>query len=108
MPNMTLSIPHQLTRHEAKRRIQDEIAKLRHRHGSVVSHLHETWSNDTLEFSVAALGQAVSGRMLIDDHAVHLIVELPWLLSMLAKGIKPRIEQEVRHLLASPTHPAPV
>ena len=106
MPDLTASIPHQLTRAEAKRRIQDQIAALRLRHGSMVRHLQENWIGDTMTFSMTAMGQSISGRLGVNDHAVDLTVTLPWFLGMLAKGIKPRIEQEVRHLLASPTHEA--
>src|SRR5437763_525103 len=107
MPDMTASIPHQLTRAEVKRRIQVQIGALRHRYGSMVTNLRETWTGDAMSFSLTALGQSISGHLAVDDHAVHLTVALPWLLSMLAKGIKPRIEQEARHLLARQTDAAP-
>ncbi len=106
MPEMTLSIPHQLTRAEAKRRIQDKIGQLRQRHGAMVTHVHESWTGDAMAFSATGMGQSISGRLTVDDHAVHLTVALPWLLSMLAKGIQPRVEQEFRQLLAPQAHEA--
>ena len=106
MPNLTASIPHQLTRIEAKRRIQDQVGTLRGQHGSMFSELKETWAGDRLDFAATAMGQSVSGHLTIDDQAVHVEVVLPWFLSLLAGTMKQRIQQDVRHVLALPP-PAP-
>ena len=102
MPNLTASIPHQLTRAEAKRRIQDQIGVLRQQHETMFANLKQTWTGDTMEFSAAAMGQSISGHLTVDDHAVHVDVALPWLLSMFAGTVKQRIEHEVTHVLAIP------
>jgi putative polyhydroxyalkanoic acid system protein len=99
MPDMTASIPHQLTRSEAKQRIQDQIALVRQRHGGVVTSLQETWTGDRLQFSANAAGQSLSGHLTVDDQMVHLTVHLPWFLSILAGSIRHRLEAEGRQLL---------
>lgn len=98
MPDMTASIPHQLGREEAKRRIQDQIAIVRQRHGSLFTNLQETWTDDTLHFSLAAVGQSVSGHLTVEDRVVNVTVALPWFLSMLASTVKHRIETEGRDM----------
>src|SRR2546423_1061202 len=100
MPDMTASIPHQLTRAEAKQRIQEQVSILRQQQGALLSNLQETWSADTMAFSLSAMGQSISGHLTVEDHAVHLTVALPWLLRMLAETIKPQIEQQGRLLLS--------
>ena|ERR1043166_8397470 len=100
MSNLTASIPHQLTRAGAKRRIQDQVGTLRHQHGSMFSELKETWNGDRMEFAATAMGQAVSGHLTVEDHAVQVEVALPWLLTMLAGAVKQGIEQQVKHVLA--------
>ena len=102
MPNLTASIPHQLGRAEAKRRIQDHIGALRQEHGSTFTVLQETWKGDTMDFSATAMGQSISGYLTIDENVIHLNVALPWLLSMLAGTVKQKLEQQVTHLLALP------
>jgi putative polyhydroxyalkanoate system protein len=102
MPNLTASIPHQLTRAEAKRRIQNQIGVLRQQQGTVLRDLKETWTGDRMDFSAAAMGQSISGRLTVDDHAVHVDVALPWLLSMVAGTVKQRLEQQVKQILALP------
>ncbi|HYV37001.1 MAG TPA: polyhydroxyalkanoic acid system family protein [Gemmataceae bacterium] len=103
MPDMTATIPHQLTRAEAKRRIQEHVNVIRQQHGMLFTHFQETWTADTMTFSLSVMGQSISGKLTVDDHAVYLTVALPWLLKMLAESIKPRIEQQGRLLLSHQT-----
>jgi putative polyhydroxyalkanoate system protein len=103
MQNLTATIPHQLTRAEAKRRIQDGIAELRRQHGGLLHDLRETWKGDRMDFAVAALGMTVTGHLEIDDRAVHVEVALPWLLSKLAESVKRQIQQQGRDLLGGPS-----
>ena len=98
MPDMTATIPHQLTRAEAKRRIQDQLATVRQSYGATLTNVQETWTGDAMAFSLTAMGQSVSGRLTVDDHAVHLTVALPWILQMLAEGVRPTIEEHGRRL----------
>lgn len=96
MPDMTASIPHQLTRAEAKRRIQEHIGLVRQQYASVMMNLQETWTDDAMTFSFSAMGQGISGRLNVDDQAVHVTVALPWLLRMIAETVRPKIEQQGR------------
>jgi putative polyhydroxyalkanoate system protein len=102
MSNVTVSIPHQLTRAEAKRRIQEGVAKLHQQGGSPLSNLKETWTDDTLTFSGSALGQTFTGRLFVEDQAVRIEVALPAFFSMLADVLKPTIEQRAKQLLQGP------
>lgn len=99
MPDMTATIPHQLTREEARRRIQTQLAALRQQHGSMLSALQDTWTGDTMAFSLDAMGQSLSGKLAVDDHAVHISVALPWYLRMLAGTLKSKVEQQGKLLL---------
>jgi len=100
---MTASIPHQLTRAEAKRRIQDQVGELREHPGIPISKFEDMWTGDKMDFSVSAMGQSISGHLTVDDHMVHVDVALPWLFNMLAGAVKHQIEQQGRHLLTGPT-----
>jgi hypothetical protein len=99
MPDMTATIPHQLGREEAKRRIQSQLASFRHQHNSLFAGLQETWTGDTVAFSLSAMGQSLSGHLDVGDQAVHVTVVLPWYLRMLASSLKSKIEQQGRLLL---------
>jgi putative polyhydroxyalkanoate system protein len=99
MPNLTISIPHQLSRAEARRRIQEQVSQLEQQHGSMLGHIDQRWEGDTLHFSVSPLGQTISGQAFVEDQAVRLEIALPWMLSMLAGPVKQAIEQRGHNLL---------
>ena len=100
MSNLTASVPHSLTRAEAKRRIQGQIGTLGHQHGSPFSGLRETWTGDRMDFAATAMGQLISGHLTVDDHTVQVEVALPWILNMLAGAVRQGIEQKVKQVLA--------
>ena len=102
MKNLTASIPHRLTRDEAKRRIVDQLATARRDYASHLHDLRESWTGDRLDFALTAMGQAISGNLVVDDQAVHVEVAIPWLLAMLAGPVKRQLEDKARHLLAAP------
>jgi putative polyhydroxyalkanoate system protein len=97
---MTVSIPHQLSRAEARKRVEEMIAQLQRQYSSMVSLVEEKWVGDTLHFSMAAMGMTVSGQVFVEDQAVRLEMALPWALSMLAGSMRQSIEQEGRKLLS--------
>lgn len=98
---MTVSVPHDLSPAEVKRRLVEGIAEARARHGDLLKDAHETWpSENRMEFSAAALGQTISGSLRIDPAQVHITVNLPTLLAMFASKVKPKIEAEAQKLLA--------
>jgi hypothetical protein len=94
-----MSIPHNLTRDEAKRRLQEGIARARREHGIIFNGLSESWDGDTLRFVLSAAGQTVSGLLFVEDHAVRLEATLPWMLAMLAGPLQRRIAQQGREAL---------
>jgi putative polyhydroxyalkanoate system protein len=99
MPNLTITIPHQLGREEARRRIVEQTAQLQNQHGGMLERLEQRWEGDTLHFLVAAVGQSVSGILRVAERDVYLEVALPWMLAMLAGVVKKQIEQQGRKLL---------
>ncbi len=81
-----VDLPHKLGKDAAKRRIGDNVHKL-HEHlpggGKVTSH----WEGDTLNMSVAAMGEAIEAKLTVYDDKVHCHFDLPGLLGMFAQPI---------------------
>jgi hypothetical protein len=67
MPKMTASIPHRLTRTEAKRRIQEQLGTVRREFARHLHDVHESWTGDRLDFSLRALGQSITDRLNVDN-----------------------------------------
>ena len=95
---ITISIPHQLGRAEARRRIETGFAKIIHVVPGSAGACSERWDGDRLTFGVAAMGQTVAGVIDVLDAAVTMEIELPGVIGMIAGGLKDRL-QKVGQLL---------
>ena len=93
-----ISIPHQLGRTEARRRIEGGFAKIIRLLPGSTAPARQHWEGDRLVFSVAALGQTVSGAIQVLDATVTMEIELPGVLHVIAGGLKDRL-QKVGQLL---------
>lgn len=99
MANLTMSIPHRLSREEVRSRIQQGISQVEAQHGNLVGPIEQTWTGDTLEFQVSPMGQSISGKAFVEDQAVRIEVALPWMLAALSGQIKQLVEQQGHILL---------
>jgi putative polyhydroxyalkanoate system protein len=99
MPDLTVAIPHQLTRSEAKRRIEEGVAQLQQQYHTTLGQLTRTWNGDTMDFTLHVMAMTLPGQLHVEDQVVRINVTLPWALAMLAESMKPMIEQEGRKLL---------
>jgi hypothetical protein len=107
MPDITVSIPHQLERAEARRRIEQGLANLQQQYAGPVGRLTHAWNGDTMDFALSVLGTSLRGEARVEDRQVCIRVSVPWALAMLAGGIKPAIEREAGNLLrADPSPPS--
>jgi Putative polyhydroxyalkanoic acid system protein (PHA_gran_rgn) len=95
---ITVSIPHQLGRAEARRRIETGFAKIIDQLPGSAGNCSERWEGDRLIFGVAAMGQTVAGFIDVLDAAVTMEIELPGVLGMIAGVFRDRL-QKVGQLL---------
>ena len=95
---IAVSIPHQLGRAEARRRIETGFAKIIHLLPGSAGTCSERWDGDRLIFSAAAMGQTVAAVIDVLDAEVTMEIELRGVLGMIARGLKDRL-QKVGQLL---------
>jgi putative polyhydroxyalkanoate system protein len=105
MANLKISIPHQLTREEAKRRVGELVRQFQQQYGGL-GQVTQRWEGDTMHFTLAMAGMTTTGQVFVEDQAVRLDIPLPWPLSMLAGSVQQRIEQEGHKLLGPPPAPS--
>jgi hypothetical protein len=94
---LIVSIPHQLGRDEARRRLQTGLSRA----ASSVPVLkvdEERWAGDRMIFRIRALGQGAAGHLDVADDHVRLEVTLPWLLQKFAEAAQLAIKSR-GHLL---------
>lgn len=90
---ITISIPHQLGRAEARRRIESGFAKLVQQVPGSGGAGSERWDCDRLTFGFAVMGQRVAGAIDVLDTAVTMEIELPGVLGMIANRLKDRLQR---------------
>jgi hypothetical protein len=95
-----VSIPHRLGRDEARTRLQGGAERLRSQLGAgQVAQVEQTWTGHHADFKLSAMGQSIAGRVDVEDAAVKLSVEVPWVLALIADKVRGKIETEGRKLL---------
>src|SRR5690349_17713232 len=98
---IVISIPHQLGRAEARRRIEGGFGKVTRLMPGGGGTSSERWDGDRLVFSVAAAGQTVSGVVHVGDAEVRMEIELPGLLGVFARGLKEKLQKAGQLLLTN-------
>ena len=96
---LSISIPHQLGRAEARRRIDTGFAKLVRQLPGGGGTCHQRWDGDRMTFSVSGMGQSVSGAVDVLDASVKMDIELPGVLGLLAGGLKGQLQKAGQLLL---------
>jgi hypothetical protein len=97
---ITVNIPHQLGRTEARRRIENGFAQItRLLPGAAGGKCTERWEGDRLVFGVTTLGQTVAGVVTVLDAVVTMEIELPGVLGLIAGGLKDRLQNAGQLLL---------
>ena len=96
---ITISIPHQLGRAEARRRIETGFASMFDQLPGGGGAHSERWDADRLTFSVAGMGQTISGFVDVLDATVTIHIELPGVLGLIAGGLKGRLQKAGQLLL---------
>ncbi len=96
---ISISIPHQLGRAEARRRIETGFTKLLRQIPGSDGARNERWDGDRLTFSVSGMGQSVSGVVDVLDAEVKLALEVSGVLGLLAGGLTQRLQTAGQLLL---------
>lgn len=96
---LTVSIPHKLSRSEARRRIETGFAKILRQVPGSAGNCSERWDGDRLTFEVGAMGQTVSGVVDVLDDVVTMDIELPGMLGWIAGALKNKLQSAGQLLL---------
>ena len=81
---LVVSIPHNLGREEAIRRLKSGLTRAASSF-PILNVDEERWDDNRMIFRVRALGQAASGHIEVEDDHVRVEVTLPWLLQRFAE-----------------------
>ena len=98
---MRVPISHSLTREEVRRRLRDRGGDIAQFVPGGMAQVDTAWPDeDTMTLSVAAMGQRVDGRVLIEDSQVIFEITLPAALSFMEPMVSGAIRNQGQKLLA--------
>ena len=95
---VTVTLSHEHSKEEARRRLDEGIGKLTSQFGSLAKVKH-AWRDDTLDFQVRAMMQSVNGNIDVFDDYVRITVVLPELLAGMAEKVTNNIQKQGQILL---------
>lgn len=95
---LVVSIPHRLGREEAVRRLKTGLGRAA-ASILVMQVEEESWSGDSMNFRIRALGQIATGQVDVADDHVKVQVVLPWLLQRFAEMAQATIRKRGQLLL---------
>ena len=98
-PPIQVDLPHKLGRDEARRRIANNIHKLKDHIPGGGARVTSNWVDDELTLAVHALGEAVEARIRVEETKVHVEVMLPGMLAMFARPIEAMLQKKGNLLL---------
>jgi len=91
---MHITVPHNTTRDEARRKVEERLAGLEGQYGHYATDIDKNWEGDRLTFSVKARGMSGSGSLEITDTEVIVDGKLPLMARPFESRIKSTIERE--------------
>ncbi len=101
MPKFGVTVPHQLTRDEARSRLERFVEVLQTKFEGKVSDLNQSWDGDTLKFSFKSFGIQLSGGIAINDDNLKLDGDLPFAAMMFRGKIESDIKEQLERIVAA-------
>ena len=89
-----VDLPHKLGREEARRRIANNIHKLKEHIPGGAAQVDSSWTGDELDLNVTALGQAVDAKIGVEESKIRVRVMLPGMLAMFAGPIEAMLQKK--------------
>jgi hypothetical protein len=93
-----MDIPHKLGKAGVRERLDKGIGRIGTMipGGALVEH---HWEDDTMLFTVQAMGQRIASRLETFEDKVHAAIDLPPLMALFANQVKAMLESEAPKLL---------
>ena len=100
---MEVAIPHNLGRDEVRSRLRARSHMIADGIPGGMANVHTAWpSEDRMTLDIAAMGQALTGHIDVEDSQVVLHMELPPALGFLKPIVEGAIRQQGQKMLAGP------
>lgn len=101
MPKFGVTVPHQLTKEEARHRLERFVEILNTKFEGKVSDLNQSWEGDTLKFSFKTFGIQLKGGITVNQDNLNLDGELPFAAMMFRGKIESDIKEQLERIVAA-------
>ena len=100
MPSYQVSVPHQLGREAARKRVDHFLEGVQRDYAGLISNVQGAWADDQLQFGLTAMGLAISGMLKVEESAVQVSGPLPLAAALFRGRIEQSIREELEKLLS--------
>ena len=100
MPNLTVSVRHQLPQNEALKRIKRAVAQAKKQYSEKIDQLSESWEDSVGTIIASAMKQKASGTVTVEPTEVTVEIALPLLASIFKQKIESGIRDALTKILA--------
>ncbi len=101
MPKFGFSVPHQLTKDEARSRLERFAEMLQTKFQGKISDLNQSWEGDTLKFGFKTYGIHLQGGIAVTDQELKLDGELPFAAMMFRGKIESDFKEQLERIVAA-------
>lgn len=95
---MRIAVPHNTTRENARRIIEEKINDLLKHYGHFAEQAEHTWAGDMMSFKGKARGFSLDGTVEVTDEVVILDGKLPLLAKPFESRIRHTVEREAEEI----------
>lgn len=99
MPKIKIEVPHQLTREDAKSRLEKKAEFLEGRFGEQVKDMTQSWVGNVLNFGFKTMGLRFDGTVDVEDNRVVVNGDVPFAAMMFKGKIESEIREQLEHVL---------
>ena len=96
---LTVIVGHRLGKAEARRRLDEGLARSSGQIGPMIRIDQGQWEGDRLRVRLSALGQFALATIEVMEDSLRIDVALPWLLAKAAKHLLPAMRKQTELLL---------
>ena len=99
MPQFNVTVPHAMSREDARTKLEKFSEFLQQKFQGQVKNVEESWDGDTLNFAFRTYGINLKGNIAVNDNDLKLTGELPFSAMMFRGKIETAIREQLEHLV---------
>lgn len=96
---MTIEVPHQLSKEEAREKIKNLLGDLKEKYAGQIKNVEEQWTDYRNDFKLGIGPVSTNGHISVEESKVAIDLEIPLFASMFKSQIQSLIEEQAKKVL---------